>query len=139
MTKSPTIKNCEAGDVFAYKIEQDEEYKGRYLLYIRCIVDEYEKEYQDESDDREDTLLTYRVKLTNDCKVPSSQKELDELPYIKLRYFTYERRHFPLSGKKTYEQLLEERKEVRGLTKHREMLYFLKSKGKDEDSSIFRI
>ncbi len=113
MTKSPTIKNCEAGDVFAYKIEQDEEYKGRYLLYIRCIVDEYEKEYQDESDDREDTLLTYRVKLTNDCKVPSSQKELDELPYIKLRYFTYERRHFPLSGKKTYEQLLEERKDIK--------------------------
>ncbi len=51
--------------------------------------------------------------MTKRKELPTTLEELESLPYIKQRYFTFEERHFPLSGKKTYEQLLEERKDIK--------------------------
>ncbi len=104
------LKQSIPGDVFAYKIEEDEEFKGRYLLLIRYVNPSYEEQHFTHGG--KDTLLNFRIKITEKSEIPKTKEKIEILPYIQVSRVHYEARHFPLSGEMTYAELVESHKGV---------------------------
>lgn len=105
-----SINCCENNDVFAYKIENYKGYNGRYLILIRYISEYYNNLYElEHSRYRKEDLFLYRCKITIDDKLPRSYEELENLPYIKTEMITFYERYMPLSGRMTYEELVDSR------------------------------
>lgn len=104
------INDCKNNDIFAYKIEDDKRYNGRYLVLIRYISDYYNDLYESEHPNyRKEDLYLYRCKITLDDKLPRNYEELEKLPYIKTEMTIFYERYMPLSGRMTYEELVESR------------------------------
>ena len=92
------------GDCFAYKIENDEEYKDRYLIFV---VDDLNNIYESN-----DYTFIYS-KITKDSKLPTSKNEIEELDYIISRVTSMEERFYPLDGNRSSKDLIKERSKVK--------------------------
>ena len=104
------MKQSIPGDTFAYKIKEDEEFKGRNLILIRYVNPSYEEQHFTYGG--RDTLLNFRIKITEDDTLPTLKEEIEKLSYVQVTEVPFEARHFPLSGTKTYAELVESHKEV---------------------------
>ncbi len=89
------IKNLEVGDTFAIKIKTEGQYFGRYLILYK--VEPTKKR-------AEDVLPMFKVKITKDGKLPSTEKELRELENIKTSFNHFLLRYVPISDKETMEE-----------------------------------
>ena len=70
------MKEAKNNDVFAKQIHsEDPKYDGRYFLFIRSIVEEYQQSKE---------FPMYRVKITDQKEIPKSEEEINKLEYIQL-------------------------------------------------------
>lgn len=97
-------KKWKVGDTFAYKIKNDERYKGRYIILIRYENPEWEPVNNNYS---------FRAKLTIDGALPETKEELEKLEYIEPRVTHYSNRFLPFSGLIPDEELIKERSKVK--------------------------
>lgn len=97
-------KKWKVGDTFAYKIKNDERYKGRYIILIRYENLEWEPVNNNYS---------FRAKLTIDDTLLKTNEELEKLEYIKPRVTLYSDRFLPFSGLISDEKLIKERSKVK--------------------------
>ncbi|MBO5476017.1 MAG: hypothetical protein J5982_05935 [Bacilli bacterium] len=108
MENKKTLMNCEHGDTFALRIVSNQEYKDRYLIFIRFETDLYEDEKNSN-----DTSKLFRVKLTKNKELPKSFEELEELPYIICKITCYAKRYWPLDSDMEYKEIVEKYKNVK--------------------------
>lgn len=91
-------KNWLDGDTFAVKIKDySEEYNGRYLILIKTSYDD-KREYKD--------TLYFRVKITKNNVLPTTEEELNKLEYIITGNIPYIERLLPLRGLETLKEAI---------------------------------
>lgn len=81
--------------VFAKEITKNVKYKGKYLIFIEYINDEIKL-------GKRSTL--FKIKITKECRIPTTIEEINSLDYIKMYYTPYSLRVFPCDYNITYEQ-----------------------------------
>ncbi len=99
-------KNWVNGDTFILEINSSEypQYNGEYLIFNK--VDDY-------SWGTKSNLSVFRIKITNDKKIPKSKEELEKLDYIIVRSWVWEERFYPLMGYPERERQIEERSKIK--------------------------
>ena len=101
------INKCKKGDCFAYKIENDEEYKGRYLILIATELNTSNNGTGSPNE------KYFRCKITKNNTLPTTKEEIDSLDYILVSTTEMEMRFFPLDGNRLSKELIEERGKVK--------------------------
>ena len=99
-------KNWINGDTFILEINSSEypQYNGEYLIFNK--VDDY-------SWGTKSNLSVFRIKITNDKKIPKTKEELEKLDYIIVRSWVWEERFYPLMGYPERERQIEERSKIK--------------------------
>ena len=99
-------KNWVNGDTFILEINSSEypQYNGEYLIFNK--VDDY-------SWGTKSNLSVFRIKITNDKKIPKTKEELEKLDYIIVRSWVWEERFYPLMGYPERERQIEERSKIK--------------------------
>ena len=87
--------------VYAYQIKENKKYKGRYIILIKQPKVE-EDSYSN----------LYKVKLTNDMKLPKTVEEINSCEFVKMRVCPYELRMFPIMGGLNYDEALQNYKDT---------------------------
>ena len=87
--------------VYAYQIKENKKYKGRYIILIK----------QPEIEGNNFSNL-YKVKLTNDMKLPKTVEEINSCEFVKMRACPYELRMFPIMGGLNYDEALQNYKDA---------------------------
>ena len=87
--------------VYAYQIKENKKYKGRYIILIK----------QPEIEEGGFRNL-YKVKLTNDMKLPKTVEEINSCEFVKMRACPYELRMFPIMGDLNYDEALQNYKDA---------------------------
>lgn len=87
--------------VYAYQIKENKKYKGRYIILIK----------QPEIEGNNFSNL-YKVKLTNDMKLPKTVEEINSCEFVKMRACPYELRMFPIMGDLNYDEALQNYKDA---------------------------
>ena len=87
--------------VYAYQIKENKKYKGRYIILIKQPKVE-EDSYSN----------LYKVKLTNDMKLPKTVEEINLCEFVKMRVCPYELRMFPIMGGLNYDEALQNYKDT---------------------------
>lgn len=89
------------GDAFAIKIEEEGQYKGRYIILIR-----YENSEWEQNGD-----ISFRAKISNSTELPKTKAQIEELDYIIVRITWYGDRLLPIDASQV--ELIEKRKKVK--------------------------
>ena len=92
------------GDCFAYKIEENIKFKGRYLILIATELNDINSKGYN---------VFFRCKITEDCIIPKTEIEIDKLEYIIFDVIPMEMRFFPLDGNRSDEEVIAERSKVK--------------------------
>ena len=95
------------GDCFAYKIENDEEYKGRYLILIATELNTSNNGTGSPNE------KYFRYKLTKDTNIPTTKEEIEELDYVLNQVMSMGMRFFPFHGDKPIEDEIKEKEKVK--------------------------
>ena len=82
--------------VYAYQIKENKKYKGRYIILIK----------QPEIEEGGFRNL-YKVKLTNNMKLPKTVEEINLCEFVKMQACPYELRMFPIMGGLNYDEALQ--------------------------------
>ena len=91
------------GDCFAYKIENDAELKGRYIVLCTTgLVDNPKSKEK-----------YYRVKITKDDKLPNTEEEINNLEDVIIWVTLYENRFYPFDGRYLIEDQIKERSKIK--------------------------
>lgn len=87
--------------VYAYQIKENKKYKGRYIVLIK----------QPEIEEGGFRNL-YKVKLTNNMKLPKTVEEINLCEFVKMQACPYELRMFPIMGGLNYDEALQNYKDA---------------------------
>ena len=87
--------------VYAYQIKENKKYKGRYIILIK----------QPEIEEGGFRNL-YKVKLTNNMKLPKTVEEINLCEFVKMQACPYELRMFPIMGGLNYDEALQNYKDT---------------------------
>ena len=99
-------KNWVNGDTFILEINSSDypQYNGEYLIFNK--VDDY-------SWGTKSNLSVFRIKITNDKKIPKTKEELEKLDYIIVRSWVWEERFKPLMEYPDCIRQIEERSKIK--------------------------
>lgn len=79
------ISRSKTGDTFVLLIKSDDrEFDGRYLIFIRVIIDYRVEEKSDK---------VFRVKITKEKKIPTTLEEIEALEFVQIRCVHFENRY----------------------------------------------
>ena len=92
------------GDCLAYKIENDEEFKGKYLILIASeLNDPNDRSYN----------RYFRCKITENDILVTTKEEIEKLKYVIIYVMPMGMRFYPLPGNRPVEDVIKERMKVK--------------------------
>ena len=100
MEQTKRLKDIVKGDTFAYEIVNDEEFKGRYLIFWETGI----------HDERIKNKPLMRLKITKDHNLPKNEEEFQKLEDVITTITFMEARFFPLNFKNMEEDIKEKSK-----------------------------
>ena len=92
------------GDCLAYKIENDEKFKGKYLILIASeLNDPNDRSYN----------RYFRCKITENDILVTTKEEIEKLKYVIIYVMPMGMRFYPLPGNRPVEDVIKERMKVK--------------------------